>query len=216
MFCNLLIKTFLLFLILLISSHGFMSQFSYARVSGECSNCHTMHNSQNGSNVILEGSLYSLTNNSCIGCHSHSNAVTYELCGCEVPVVYTIGGVSYDECLAGGIFYWVEHDGDIYGHNAISSNDGILSIAPGLSDSTGAISCTGSCHYKLTQWEWRWWGCPSQHRDYIGVGCVACYTPAHHKCGEAIPIADDEDGWFRFLAIKHSPVPGPDTDIRNV
>ena len=216
MSCYYFIHTLLLLLLLMISSQGFMLQVSYARVSGECSNCHTMHNSQNGSEVITDGPILSLTNKTCIGCHSHSTEVTYDLGGCEVPVVYTIGGVAYGDCLAGGNFYWVEHEGDIYGHNAISSTDSLLSIAPGLSDNTGAISCSGSCHYKLTQWEWHWWGCPSQHREYIGVGCVACHTPAHHKGGGLSPIADEEDGWFRFLARKHSPVPGPDTDIRNV
>jgi len=89
-------------------------------------------------------------------------------------------------------------------------------MAPGLSDKTGAIGCAGSCHYKLTQWEWHWWGCPSQHREYVGVGCVGCHTPAHHKGGSTTPIADEEDGWFRFLARKHNPVPGPNFDGRNV
>ena len=175
-----------------------------------------MHNSQNGALVFAEGPQLSLLNNTCIGCHSNPSGATYDLGGSITPVVYTTGGIGYDESLAGGNFYWVETLGDEYGHNAINNTDGVLTMAPGLSDKTGAIGCAGSCHYKLTQWEWHWWGCPSQHREYIGVGCVGCHTPAHHKGGSTTPIADEEDGWFRFLARKHNPVPGPNTEARNV
>ena len=189
---------------------------THAKVTGSCANCHTMHNSQNGSPVVTGDLNLSLVTNTCVGCHSHPNAATYDLGGCEVPVVYTTGGIAYGDCLAGGNFYWVEHTDDVYGHNAVSATDGNLGVAPGLSDKAGAIGCDGSCHYKLAQWEWKWWGCPSQHREYVGVGCVGCHSPAHHKSGSSTSIADEEDGWFRFLARKHSPVPGPDTDLRNV
>ena len=207
---------FSLFSFLVFALILFLPDISTCKVLGICANCHTMHNSRDGSDLSSEGPLSSLLTNTCVGCHSHSSDATYDLGGCTVPVVYTTGGISYNNCLAGGNFYWVEHSGDIYGHNAVADTDEILDMAPGLSDKTGAIGCAGSCHYKLAQWEWRWWGCPSQHRENVGVGCVGCHTPAHHKGGSATAIADEEDGSFRFLARKHKPVPGPNTDLRNV
>ena len=133
----------------------------FAKVSGGCVNCHTMHNSQNGNTVFADGPQLSLLNNTCIGCHSNPSEVIYDSGGSITPIVYTTGGIEYDESLAGGNFYWVEALGDQYGHNAIDDTDSVLTMAPGLSDKTGAIGCAGSCHYKLTQWEWHWWGCPS-------------------------------------------------------
>ena len=189
----------------------------FCAVSGPCANCHTMHNSQNGEMVVPEGPQLSLLSGTCLGCHSSPSGATYNMgSGNVTPVVYTTGGIAYDDCLAGGNFYWVEALGDEYGHNAVSDTDGVLTVAPGLSDKTGAIGCVGSCHYKLAQWEWKWWGCPSQQTEYIGVGCVSCHSPAHHDKGSSTPIADQEDGWFRFLARKHVPVPGPNTAARNV
>ena len=203
----------------------FLPGLSIAAVSGSCVNCHTMHNSQNGSDMIYDDSYnpgtgpYSslLRTNGCVGCHSSStSSTTYDIGdGCDVPVVLYTGGEP-SSYLAGGNFYWVEALGVEYGHNAVSNTDSILTMAPGLSNKTAAIGCNGSCHYKLAQWEWKWWGCPSQHRENIGVGCVGCHTPAHHSSGSTTPIADEEDGWFRFLARKHAPVPGPNTTARNV
>ena len=181
----------------------------FAKVSGGCANCHTMHNSQNGNTVFADGPQLSLLNNTCIGCHSHTSAAIYDLGECKVPVVYTTGGIDYGDSLAGGNFYWVEHNGDVYGHNAISNIDGNLGMGPGLSDQAGAFGCTTSCHYSLAHWKWPW---PSEWVD--GNGCIACHTPAHHKGGSDTDIADEENGWFRFLAKRHAQ--GPGTDLRNV
>jgi predicted CXXCH cytochrome family protein len=147
--------------------------YAFAKVTGPCVNCHTMHNSQNGALVFAEGPQLSLLNNTCIGCHSNPSGATYDLGGSITPVVYTTGGIGYDESLAGGNFYWVEALGDEYGHNAINNTDGVLTMAPGLSDKTGAIGCAGSCHYKLTQWE----------------------------CGAALPNTENTLGWAVSVAI---------------
>ena len=111
---------FSFFSLLVFSLILFLPDISTCKVTGVCSNCHTMHNSRDGSALSSEGPLSSLLTNTCVGCHSHLSGATYDLGGCTVPVVYTKGGISYNNCLAGGNFYWVEHNGDIYGHNAVA------------------------------------------------------------------------------------------------
>ena len=62
-FFGTLFVMFILTLLITASSH--------AKVTGECSNCHTMHNSQNGTNVDPNGpneTLLIVTD--CLGCHA--------------------------------------------------------------------------------------------------------------------------------------------------
>ena len=189
----------------------FISNSVSAKVTGPCANCHTMHNSQGGSPVVSGGSYRTLLVNDCVGCHSATDGGTWRDVTTGAPIVYNMTEPSFNETkgLADGNFYWVEHNGDVYGHNAISNIDGNLSMGPGLSDKTGAPGCTTSCHYSLARWKWPW---PSQWVE--GNGCIGCHTPAHHKGGSDTDIADEEDGWFRFLARRHDQ--GPGTDLRNV
>ena len=79
------------------------SNSSQAMVSGLCSNCHTMHNSQGGQLVDDTGPNPTLLTNDCIGCHSSSESSTYYVLagGCNVPVVLYTGGAP-TEYLAGG------------------------------------------------------------------------------------------------------------------
>ena len=180
-----------------------------ARVHGVCSNCHTMHNSEDGGNVHTGGPLENLLRTDCVGCHSSTSAETIKTIGSgpgasRVPIVYNTVPPSYPttptasgstNTLAGGNFYWVEHVGDQYGHNVISHADSVLTVAPGK-----AKGCTDSCHDSLYSWRWPW-------PNSAGGGCTSCHTPAHHKGGSTTAIADGEDGWFRFLAKKHDTHP---------
>ncbi|MCK5629623.1 MAG: hypothetical protein KAI26_03320, partial [Nanoarchaeota archaeon] len=81
-----------------------------------------MHNSQNGSAVVDDGPHESLLVGDCIGCHSSTNSdPTYNLGGCNVPVVYSTGSPPV-RFLAGGNFYWVADRGgnnDAKGHNVL-------------------------------------------------------------------------------------------------
>ncbi len=115
-------------------------------VTGQCSNCHTMHNSQNGSAMAIlddSGTSPDTTPNetllitSCVACHSttstgQKNTVT------NAPAVYHTNGVSGGQGAgstnAGGDFYWVKNTGDAYGHNVdgIAAADGALSGPPGF------------------------------------------------------------------------------------
>ena len=84
-------------------------------IKGACSDCHTMHNSQNGTAVVSD--LYrALTIGDCVYCHSDSGPE-------EAPTVvskinkpdYTFG--APDNVTAGGDFYWVINEDDAKGHN---------------------------------------------------------------------------------------------------
>ena len=91
-----------------------------ARVSGPCNNCHTMHNSQNGSSMALTGAGWDgatlqgtptstsngrLTITTCVGCHTATTGGTIIDLGdgTRVPIVNSGGGYPAGP-LAGG--YW--------------------------------------------------------------------------------------------------------------
>jgi len=113
-------------------------------IQGVCSNCHTMHYSQDGGTPpgAAEGGPFPyLLLGSCVGCHSAESGTTKTV-GTPpnqsiIPVVYTTsdpGGQGPGNTLAGGNFYWVTAQGygDAYGHNVegIADEDGTLHNEP--------------------------------------------------------------------------------------
>ncbi|OAG27704.1 cytochrome c3 family protein [Thermodesulfatator autotrophicus] len=175
-----------------------------ARVSGMCSNCHTMHNSQNGQVVSGNGPHMALTKYDCVGCHSSSeSSTTYMLGNSVVPVVLYTGGNAPTNYLAGGNFWWVKEGlgntdgqvGDPKGHNVfLNEDDDFLTEAPG-----SAISCTNSCHIKLSQ--------PSIIEGKYG--CTGCHVyPKHHADdhpnGNYNNVVGESGGWYRYLAAAHT------------
>ncbi len=98
-------KAIIMFLLLL--GVVLVSGNAYA-ISGVCSNCHTMHDSQNGVQVTTGGPYQFLLAASCIACHTgatgQTNATT------SAPIVYHTTaptGQGAGMTLAGGDFYWV-------------------------------------------------------------------------------------------------------------
>ena len=138
-----------------------------ARVTGSCSNCHTMHNSQGGQPVArgdapwgstggLTDAIPSLLIASCLGCHSStvSNESIREFGSNKIPIVFNTAGYPANP-LAGGNFFSVSADVDNAGHNVLSSNpDNTLGdVPPGGSfpsggSYTGQLRCSGTrgCH----------------------------------------------------------------------
>ena len=135
-------------------------------VNGPCDKCHTMHNSQNGTNQIHVGGAWSaqsggaitggtstppgeLLVSDCVGCHSlvGSANVTVNDGYNLIPIVYNTGGYP-GTTLAGGNFNGVAGN-QTFGHNVrgISSDDSIHSEAPGMITAQG---CNNSCHTDLT------------------------------------------------------------------
>ena len=183
----------------------------FAKVTGLCSNCHTMHNSQNGtpvtmpdtpSNTIGWGSDGKLSGGSadntpsnnllvtnCVGCHSSSTASTTITTGSSiVPIVYNT--VPPTTPLAGGNFYWVTSD-DTKGHNVygIAGTDANLGTAPGRNPA----GCDNSCHDTLAA--------PPSANNYYRGGCQGCHVFTYHH---------EDNGVYRFLKGHGYPQPWPD------
>ena len=179
-----------------------------ARVAGNCSNCHTMHNSQGGRSVAkdFDGSSFNPTDTpkenlliySCLGCHSATSGTTWQDSVTKAPIVFNTIEPTYNTLkgLAGGNFYWIITD-DTKGHNILSPDD-FLTKAPGDTDK---YNCgTNSCHANLD-------------RVVSGTGsgldgkqgCEKCHLdPKHHAndheylAGGLVTTA--EQGWYRFLS----------------
>lgn len=114
-----------------------------------CVNCHTMHNSQSGTEVSGIGTQGALLNNTCYGCHTGANTGSTDAIP-KTPKVWhlspdpptlppymTTGTEAGHDTLAGGDFGWVAGVGnDLKGHNVI-----------GISG-TSTLTCAGStgCH----------------------------------------------------------------------
>lgn len=106
-------------------------------ITGVCSNCHTMHNSQNGTRMADRDAPYEyLLRASCIGCHTGS---TGQVNSYGAPIVYHTtdpAGQGAGKTLAGGDFYWVASGtagrDDAKGHNVygIANADVALGMTP--------------------------------------------------------------------------------------
>lgn len=178
-----------------------------AQVTGICSNCHTMHNSQDGKSLAiggdgrgwnssgeLTGTLQDKPNTTllmtdCVGCHSSSTDQTImSVGGSRIPIVFNTGGYPSNP-LAGGNFYYMSQGESYqgYGHNVygIASTDTALSEAPGRWES----SCSGtSCHATLAE-------PPSMENLYRG-GCQGCHYNVYHH---------NDNGNYRFLNSHNGP-----------
>mgnify|MGYP005838841383 FL=1 len=141
---------------------------AWAKVSGPCVNCHTMHNSQAGSPMAYTVSsgetTYTSTpnkgllNTDCVGCHQGSNS------GGPVPYVLDVSQPTYGatgtegDTLAGGNFYWVSQGNDRAGHNVAGLAAADLAhgnLPPGSTDSAplSQLTCAGTygCHGAATE-----------------------------------------------------------------
>ncbi len=155
----------------------------YARVSGPCANCHTMHNSQNGSVVDADGTnkyLLNMGSDPCIACHTGTNQGGGSSNG-TTPYVFSETPPNYGvDTLAGGNFYWVTKD-DSKGHNCLNitgmSIDDNLTTAPGGPVSGG--SCA-ECHDRITD-------------------CESCHTARHHADDTQSYVVGASGGFYRFL-----------------
>lgn len=169
---------------------------SSARVSGLCANCHTMHNSQDGTAMKLDGADPTGQLGSCIECHADTLNVLLRMdcvgCHAEAPgggnnISPTTGApqVAHDSGtdLAGGNFYHILANDDTHGHNVHGFGGGIPSgdlsnIPPGYSTdfdpSTGKYQAdTGNDQIMCAGQN----GC---HGNREEVGQVAAMFGSHH------------------------------------
>jgi hypothetical protein len=178
-----------------------------ARVSGPCSNCHTMHDSQDGTSMAVDASgapdpvpNAELLRTDCLGCHSAADGSTWKN-AVGAPIVFNAAQPTYGadagdgqkQGLAAGNFWWVNHD-SANGHNLFAP-DPDLSMAPG----TGLGCGSDSCHMNLD-------------RPYQGTGpsgCRGCHmvpdalgderSTWHHADDTAVVVDSFAQGWYRFL-----------------
>lgn len=131
------------------------------KVEAKCSECHTIHNSEGGSPVAMDNPFdpdsrtnipYSgLLRNSCVGCHSSTNASVCITPNINVPnVFHTSAPTCGANGLAGGDFYYVISD-DNKGHNILgvtNTDSSHGTVPPGGSDLGGQLTCSGryGCH----------------------------------------------------------------------
>jgi predicted CXXCH cytochrome family protein len=174
-----------------------------AGVTGNCSNCHTMHNSQNGSNMQIgygstpDAKANLLRANGCLGCHAATDSSSWTGVG-GAPIVYNTTGVTYGDGpigarvgLAAGNFYWLTAAS---GATSTLSRGHSIGVIPYADDPNNHSydprgSCGTNCHGQLSD-----------------KGCETCHVPAHHKGNSSGGWADATNGYYRFLG------PNPDSD----
>jgi hypothetical protein len=182
-----------------------------ARVSGQCADCHTMHNSQDGASVVEGGPLRALTKGDCIGCHTGTNTQ-----GHNIPYVddktgtpsYGDFGIDGDT-LAGGSFYWMRSGGagaaDAFGHNVLGIKSSDAAITPvntppgfalafnangqiGSAWSSNQLTCAGT------------YGCHGDHGAVGDEDDFHAISGAHHADDVPLDPSDANPGLsFRFL-----------------
>jgi len=169
----------------------------YAKVTGACVNCHTMHNSQDGVAMATfageTGPNNALVRGSCLGCHGQVPAGANN-------IITNIPQVSHNDGddLAGGNFSYITGDkalvtGDAstVGHNVIelSTNDATLTQPPGDEYTTGITNANFTCAGEF--------GC---HGDRSESGSFAGVSGAHHAGVEGLcDTADTVANSYRFL-----------------
>ena len=135
---------------LLLGTVCLLPRAGTAQVTGQCVNCHTMHNSQNGVPMNSSGTVYrALTRGDCVGCHTGTSAT--DLTTNNIPKVNHTSEPTTGT-LAGGSFYWVGTGAvDADGHNVlgIANPDAALgNTPPGGTGLTSQLTCAGTtgCH----------------------------------------------------------------------
>ena len=182
------------------------SGIGYAAISGVCSNCHTMHNSQGGAGEVETYSSGTLTTGgttpqdqllkaSCIACHTGSTATAIN--SHDAPIVLHIpnpNGQGAGKTLAGGDFYWVADnlgnhgDADSKGHNVagISGEDTSISYTPPGWDATATSGGGALDDGQIADGAGTWttqltcagtYGCHGNHTDDDADSAI---SGAHH------------------------------------
>ena len=180
---------------------------SEAKVTGICSNCHTMHNSQGGTPMAYlddrltraETPYKSLLVYSCLGCHSSNVAGTWQDAITKAPIVFNTGAPTYgNKGLSAGNFYYVSISTDNTGHNIFSTNpDNTLVNTPPGGDALGAqVRCAGK------------YGCHGQNGSTAVIDETTAIKGAHHGDDSSIDGSTIAKSYRFLLGI----IGGEDSD----
>lgn len=236
-----IVKTDLLavfFAVLIGTGMGMVDQAD-AKVVGACSNCHSMHNSQDGASVMHMGDAsnpvgwngsgqltgptltspgWNLKVSNCVGCHtSTTNETIITVNGTRIPIVNNLIAPTYpptgssSSVLAGGNFYWVATSGG----NPTGANDN-------KGHNVGGISAQD------TMFQGKPWGtynapgepgtgCNGCHNglDVSGTNCKGCHVPRHHA-DDSAEVVGRTGGWYRFLGSVMQWVEDPTTGVMGI
>ena len=185
-----------------------MATVVQSAMTGQCSNCHTMHNSQNG--AVMVNLTYGaettdakafLLRATCLGCHAQGTANKIEsIGGSDVPQVLH-NDPSGD--LAGGNFIYQIGGGkggagsDKKGHNLVDFGAGNMDTPaqpPGRRHDIAAMSANFTCAGSM--------GCHGV-RGGLGIGLDSLEGSHHQNASGQLNTADNVYNSFRFLnAVK--------------
>ncbi|RMF99847.1 MAG: hypothetical protein D6726_12310 [Nitrospirae bacterium] len=180
--------------------------------TGPCSNCHTMHNSQDGTQVDPAGAQPFLVKDACVECHTGS---TGKINGFQAPLVLHTTmptGQGAGSTNAGGDFYWVVNTGDAYGHNVMElgvGQDGNINsyTPPGWDPSATSSSPFGQVAQGSATWGSQLtcagtFGCHGRRDDGSGNPLTSFegIGGSHHRnVGGSLGTANDIYNSYRFL-----------------
>ncbi len=180
---------------------GSLSFPAWGGVHGVCSNCHTMHNSQDGNVVHAGGPVENLLRTDCLGCHAQGGAhAIVDWNGSLIPQVFH----QDSRDLAGGNFGYITglkgSASDGHGHNLafLTGTDGVLTGLPGgikqsyhddgTTVNTDTLTCAGEN------------GCHGHRLYFSGNSGLPGIKGAHHRnVGGALNVADTVANSYRFL-----------------
>jgi len=171
----------------------------FAKVGGACSNCHTMHNSEDGEAIDPDGPSEKLTVSGCVGCHSSASSETVSG---GLPIVFNSSAPAAP--LAGGNYYWmVNQSDDSKGHNvsgisgADSNIDHVIGRHIGSNSIMTISDCVGCHEYFLDP---GYPGIPfTIERSGDVLICQDCHTQPRHHADDSATVVDGDGGWYRFL-----------------
>ncbi len=179
-----------------------------ANVTGNCTNCHTMHNSQNGNHMLYlapgETDMNPkeiLLRGTCLGCHGQGTSNNIEGTNNLIPQVLHTNSID----LAGGNFAYITNfktrisgDSNTVGHNVIdlNTNETVLTSPPGDQHSTNITNSNFTCA-----------GAKGCHGDRTVEGKILSMKGSHHTVDSVLKygsIDENNQGTntalsFRFL-----------------
>ena len=166
-----------------------------AKITGSCSNCHTMHDSQDGSSVDASGPNEMLLKTDCLGCHGMGTANKIETLGTSLVPQVLHTDPSGD--LAGGNFAYIlglkgSGASDAKGHNIVDlgNPDDVLIQPPGRRHDIDQINTRFTCAGSG--------GCHGRRFDQ-GSGIIALKGAHHNNTSGSCDIADSVANSYRFL-----------------
>jgi len=180
-----------------------------AAVSGQCSDCHTMHNSQGGGDfpgVGPDAPYSSLLVNDCLGCHTTDANDPFPDPGgatTDAGYPYVAGGsFSDNNCLAGGFFTttdFLQTDNNSNNEHSMGTTAlpaGYNATPDWYTGDTNGFSCAGSN------------GCHGNHVDLNDMDAIA---GGHHNTNSAYRILYVETDTKTGSAFTDSAVDGVPT-----